>query len=90
MTTPRNFPPLAPALRAPRAGPLLPRRALSTPGSSERSECPSPAISRACCLETAAALPGLLNNPHTRVWEGSAPTRVGPGACWRRGTGARE
>ena len=90
-TTLQNFPPL-PLRPKPIGGqgPLLPLRALSIPRSSARSECPSPAISRVCCLETAAALPGLLNNRHTCVWEDPAPMRVGPGGCRRRGAGARE
>ena len=56
--------PRAPSAAGPRQA-AQPPSALSLPRGSARSARPSPAISRGWCAETPAALPRLLNNPHT-------------------------
>lgn len=83
--TPQNFLAFPPALKA-QLGPAssFPWQAAqslnapSVPHGSGRSERPSPAISRGCCVETALAMPGLLNNPHTCVPGGFRPHAGGP------------
>lgn len=63
-----------PAVRSSGASPgsLKPPSALASRGSA-RSVRPSPAISRGWCAETPAALPRLLNNPHTCAPVDAAP-----------------
>lgn len=79
--------PRAPSAAGPRQA-AQPPSALSLPRGSARSARPSPAISRGCCAETPAALPRLLNNPHTCAPGGCRPRAGGP-SCWARaGAGA--
>ena len=72
--------PRAPSAAGPRQA-AQPPSALSLPRGSARSARPSPAISRGWCAETPAALPRLLNNPHTCAPGGCRPRAGGP-SCW--------
>lgn len=74
--------PRGPSAAGPRQA-AQPPSALSLPRGSARSVRPSPAISRGWCAETPAALPRLLNNPHTCAPGGCRPRAGGP-SCWAR------
>lgn len=83
--------PRAPSAAGPRQA-AQPPSALSLPRGSARSARPSPAISKGCCAETPAALPRLLNNPHTCAPGGCRPRAGGPscsGGSWPTRLGAR-